>query len=70
MSPDPHSISLAAGAGVFVASKMIDSVAKMLPSGQEKRGDKKLEKARELAEAYKPMISRCDLDIIAERISQ
>jgi len=58
------------GPGAVIVSRMIDSVVKMLPSEQEKRGDKKLEKARGLAEEYKPMIFQSDLDTIAGRISQ
>ena len=58
------------GPGAVIVSRMIDSVVKLLPSEQEKRGDRKLEKARELAEEYKPVIFQSDLDTIAGRISQ
>jgi len=58
------------GPGAVVVSRMIDSVVKMLPSEQEKRGDRKLQKAREIAEENKPVITQRDLDTIAERISQ
>lgn len=58
------------GPAAAVISMVIDSVAKMRPSEQEKRGDKKLDKALELAEGYKPMISESDLNTIAEKVSQ
>jgi len=68
MNHNPQDVAL--GAGAVVVSRMIDSVVKMLPSEQEKRGDQKLDKARDLAEEYKPMISQSDLDTIAGKISQ
>jgi len=57
------------GPGAVIVSRMIDSVVKMLPSEQEKRGDQKLEKAREIAEENKPVIFQDDLDAIAGKIS-
>jgi len=68
MSHNQQGIPL--GPGAVIVSRMIDSVVKMLPSEQEKRGNQKLEKARGIAEEYKPMISQSDLDTIAGRISQ
>lgn len=68
MSHNQQGIPL--GPGAVIVSRMIDSVVKMLPSEQEKRGDQKLEKAREIAEENKPVITQYDLDAIAGRISQ
>jgi hypothetical protein len=68
MNHNQQDIPLDAGAAIVY--RLIDSVVKMLPSEQEKRGDRRLEKAREIAEEYKPMISQRDLDTIEERITQ
>jgi hypothetical protein len=40
-----------------------------LPSSQAKRGDKTLERAREMAIEYRSMIAQRDLDCIEERIA-
>jgi hypothetical protein len=66
-----HSLqSIPLCAGALVVSKVIDSVAKILPSQLEKRGDRKLDNALGLAEEYKDLISESDLDTIARKISQ
>jgi len=57
------------GPAAVVVSMMINSVGKLRPSEQEKRGDKKLDKALELAEEYKPMLSESDLDTIAGKFA-
>jgi hypothetical protein len=49
---------------------MLDSVKKMLPSQQEKRGDQKIEKAREIAQEFGDVISQTEHQIIEERITQ
>jgi hypothetical protein len=49
---------------------MINSVKKMLPSQQEKRGDKKIEIARGIAQEFGDVISQADHQVIEERITQ
>jgi hypothetical protein len=57
-------------ASAVIASTLIDTVAKMLPAQREKRGDHRLEKARELAEQFGPLITESDLRTIEEKILQ
>ena len=56
-------------ASAVIANKFLDSVAKQLPSSQEKRGDQKLDRARELAEEFESVITQQDRTIIEERIT-
>jgi len=56
-------------AGAVITSRLIDSFVKMLPSQQEKRGDKKLETTREIAQEFGDVISQTDHQIIEERIT-
>jgi len=56
-------------AGAVITSRLIDTVVKMLPSQQEKRGDQKLDKAREIAQEFGNVISPTDHQIIEERIT-
>jgi len=44
-------------------------MVKMLPSSQEKRGDQKLERARELALEYQSVLSQSDRNAIEQRIT-
>ena len=56
-------------AGAVITSRLIDTVVKMLPSQQEKRGDRKLEAAREIAQEFGDVISQSDHQTIEERIT-
>jgi hypothetical protein len=57
-------------ASAVIVSTLIDTVAKMLPAQREKRGDHRLEKARELAEEFGPLITEDDRRTIEEKITQ
>ncbi|KAH9954062.1 hypothetical protein BC827DRAFT_80350 [Russula dissimulans] len=52
-----------------IADRLIDVLVKCLPSSQEKRGDRKLELARNLAAENASVISQDDRDVIKERIT-
>jgi len=52
-----------------IADRLIDVLIKCLPTSQEKRGDRKLELARELAVENASVISQDDRDVIKERIT-
>ena len=69
MSPNHLDRDLPPNAGAVITSRLIDAVVKRLPSQQEKRGDQKLEKARELDEEFGNVISQTDHQIIEERIT-
>jgi len=69
MSPDHTHHDLPPNAGAVITSRLIDTIVKRLPSQQEKRGDRKLEKARELAQEFGDLISPNDRQIIEERIT-
>ncbi len=56
-------------ASAVIANKFFDSVAKQLPSSQEKRGDQKLDRAREMAEEFESVITQQDRNVIEERIT-
>lgn len=56
-------------AGAVITSRLIDTVVKMLPSQQEKRGDRKLEEARDIAQEFGDVISQSDHQTIEERIT-
>lgn len=56
-------------AGAVITSRLIDTVVKMLPSQQEKRGDQRLDKAREIAQEFGDVITPTDHQIIEERIT-
>jgi hypothetical protein len=57
-------------ASAVITSRLIDTVVKMLPSQQEKRGDKKLDKARAITQEFESVISQRDREVIGERITQ
>jgi len=54
--------------GSLIANKFLNSVAKQFPSSQQKRGDQKLERARETAHEYESVISESDQNVVKERI--
>jgi hypothetical protein len=62
----PSSIPPRAG----VATTFVNAVAKQLPSSQEKRGDDKLDQARELKTEFQSMIAEDDLRTIEDKIKQ
>ncbi|KAI9509440.1 hypothetical protein F5148DRAFT_753521 [Russula earlei] len=68
MSPTHHQV-LQPNASANIADKLLDALAKQLPSSKEKRGDRKLELARDLAVEYETVISQSDRDVINERIT-
>jgi len=55
-------------ASAVIALTLIDTVAKMLPAQREKRGDHRLEKARDLANEFGPRITEDDRRTIEEKI--
>jgi hypothetical protein len=55
-------------ASAVIASRLIDTMVKMLPSQQEKQGDHKLDKARALTQEFESVILQRDRDIIEQRI--
>jgi hypothetical protein len=67
MSPSHHQDILPT-LGDFIESKFLDSVVKLLPSSQLKRGDKKLERAREIVNEFRSVTSESDRNVIEERI--
>jgi len=64
-----HNQDIPPNASAVIANKLLDSVAKQLPSSQEKRGDQKLDSARELAEEFESVITQEDRNIIEEKIT-
>jgi len=52
-----------------ITNRLINFLLKSLPSSQEKRGDRKLELARELAVEVASVVSQDYLDVIDERIT-
>jgi hypothetical protein len=67
MSRNPQSIPPNAGA-VF-ATTFVNAVAKQLPSSQEKRGDDKLDRARELTNEFQSVLAETDLRAIEDKIT-
>ncbi|KAI0265923.1 hypothetical protein BC834DRAFT_158132 [Gloeopeniophorella convolvens] len=65
MSIDPTPAIEAAG---FLTSRLLEFVANQFPSAQEKRGDKRLQEAREMAKQDEALIDPTDLMIVKERI--
>jgi hypothetical protein len=57
-------------ASAVIANKLFESVAKQTPSSQEKRGDQKLDRAREIAEEFESVITQEDRNVIEARITQ
>ena len=53
----------------IIGNKLAYSVEKQLPSLQVKRGDRKLERALEIAHAFESVISESELNIIKERVA-
>jgi hypothetical protein len=68
MSPSYHQDILPI-LGDFIESKFLDSVVKLPPSSQLKRGDRKLERALEIVSEFESVISENDRKIIEERIA-
>jgi len=64
-----HHQVLPPNASAVIADRLIDVLVKCLPSSQEKRGDRKLELARELAVENASVIGQDDRDVIKERIT-
>lgn len=64
-----HNQDIPPNASAVIANKFLDSVAKQLPSSQEKRGDQKLDSAREIAEEFESVITQRDRNIIEEKIT-
>jgi len=60
---------LQSSGSAIIAITLINSLLKQLPSVQEKRGDRKLELARDLAIEFGSLISDDDRRIIEERIT-
>ena len=56
-------------AGAVITPRLIDTIVERLPSQQKKRGDQKLEKARELTPEFGDLVSRSDHKIIEKRIT-
>ena len=56
-------------AGVLIANKFLDSVAKSFPT-QEVLGAQKLHRARECTQEFESVISESDRLIIEEKITQ
>jgi hypothetical protein len=61
---------LQTSATAIIATTLIKSVLKQLPSAQERRGDQKLELARDLAIEFESLISEDDRRIIEDCITQ
>jgi hypothetical protein len=57
-------------ASAVIASRLIDTMVKMLPAQQEKRGDTKLDQARALTQEFESVIPQRDRDIIEQKIIQ
>lgn len=55
--------------GTLIASTCLDSMVKQLPSSQLERGDRKLERARDLADEFESVVSQNDRNLIEERIA-
>jgi len=55
--------------GTLIASTCLDSIVKQLPSSQLERGDRKLERARDLADEFESVVSQNDRNLIEERIA-
>jgi hypothetical protein len=55
--------------GTLIASTLLDSIVKQLPSSQLERGDRKLERARVIADEFESVISQNDRNLIDERIT-
>jgi hypothetical protein len=56
-------------ASTVFASRLLDTLVAISPLAQEKRGDHKLDRARELAQEFEPVISENDRDILQDRIT-
>jgi hypothetical protein len=69
MSRSHQDQDLLPSASAVITSRLIDAMAKMLPSQQEKRGDRKLDKAREIVSEFESVISQQDRAVIEERIT-
>jgi hypothetical protein len=64
MNPSPQDLT----GSVLIVSRLIETVAKVFPSQQEKQGDEKLDEARDISHKFESVISQDDLGIIGERI--
>ena len=68
MSPSYHQ-DILPNLGDFIESKFLDSVAKLLSSSRIKRGDRKLELAREIVYEFESYIPESHRRVIEERIA-
>jgi hypothetical protein len=64
MSPTPLD------AGAVFATTLLSALAKQLPSSQEKRGDDKLERTRQMVHEFVSVIAQSDRRTIEDRITQ
>jgi hypothetical protein len=66
-SPQPPNIP--SNAGAVLATTFVNAVVRQLPSSQEKRGDDKLDRARELTNKFESVIAGDDLRTIEDKIT-
>lgn len=69
MSRNPQSQSIPPSAGAVFATTFVNAVVKQLPSSQEKRGDEKLDKARDLTHEFESVIAENDRRTIEDKIT-
>ncbi|KAF8461762.1 hypothetical protein DFH94DRAFT_71072 [Russula ochroleuca] len=56
-------------AGAVIVTTILNAMAKQLPSSQEKRGDDKLDRAREIMDEFKSVIAENNLGTIEDKIT-
>jgi hypothetical protein len=61
--------SVPPNAGAVIATTLLHAAKKQLPSSQEKRGDKKLNQARQIVNEFISVIAEIDRKIVEDRIT-
>jgi hypothetical protein len=56
-------------AGAVLSTPFLNALVRQLPSSQEKRGDYKLDQARELTNEFQSVLAENDLRIIEDKIT-
>jgi len=66
---NPSHQDIPPNAGAIVVTTILNAMARQLPSSQEKRGDDKLDRARELTNEFQSVLAETDLRAIEDKIT-
>ncbi len=70
MVPSHNLQDVPLSAGAVLTTTVLNAVGRQFPSSQEKRGDDKLNQARDLVTEVRTFVTEDDLTVIEDKITQ